>query len=39
MTAVDGKKKKKKNHVSWYGSLYSDGVLITAIDRELGCER
>lgn len=26
-------------HVSWYGSLYSDGVLIMAIDRELCCER
>lgn len=26
-------------HVSWYGSLYSDGVLIMAIDRELCCEQ
>lgn len=26
-------------HVSWYGSLYSDGVLIMAIDRELSYER
>lgn len=24
--------------VSWYGSLYSNGVLIMAIDRELFCE-
>lgn len=27
-----------KIHVSRYGSLYSDGVLIMAIDRELCCE-
>lgn len=26
-------------HVSRYGSLYSDGVLIMAIDGELCCER
>lgn len=37
MTAVDST--SAEIHVSWYGSLYSDGVLITAIDSSRGCER